>query len=241
MNIDAIYNRLRLSLEEEVTRHNLENQEVQVRCKALTPREAIGNPDHDDYPISKGKEVMIEALFLKTRGQAFTDAFVNKDYRIKDLLRLDLNKQANRAGFIAALNAVFRHLDLCEKTIHCRDAEPMDCARHLCNVVEGGTKVLLIGHQPRFLEVLSSHCRLRVIDLDESNIGRDFSGVIIEPRQKTPDAVRWSDFVFATGSTIVNGTITDFLCPEKSVMFYGVTISAAAKILGLQSYCHCGH
>jgi hypothetical protein len=241
MNIDAIYNQLRSSLEEEVTRHNLENQEVQVRCKALTPREAIGNPDHDDYPISKGKEVMIEALFQKTRGQAFTDAFVNEDYRIKDLLQLDLNKQANRAGFIAALNAIFRHLNLCDKTIHCRDTEPVNCAQHLRNVIEGGTKVLLIGHQPRFLEVLASHCRLRVIDLDESNIGKTLSGVTIEPRQKTPDAVRWSDFVFATGSTIVNGTITDFLNQEKPVMFYGVTISAAAKILGLQSYCHCGH
>ena len=241
MNIDAIYNHLRSSLEEEVARHDLENQEVQVRCKALTPREAIGNPDHDDYPISRGKEVMIEALFRKTRGQAFTDAFVNEDYRLKDLLQLDLSKQANRAGFVAALNAVFRHLDLCEKTIHCRDAEPVDCAHHLCNVVEAGTKVLLIGHQPRFLEALSSHCQLRVIDLDESNIGREFSGVTVEPRQKTPDAVRWSDFVFATGSTIVNGTITDFLSREKPVMFYGVTISAAAKILGLQSYCHCGH
>ena len=241
MNIDAIYKNLRSALEEQVSRHNLENQQVQVRCKALSPQEAIGTPEHDDYPISKGKEVMIEALFQQTRGQAFTDAFVNKDYRIKDLLQLDLNMHTNRAGFIAALNAIYRHLDLCDKTVHCRDAEPINCAQNLCNVITGDTKVLLIGYQPRFLEVLSSHCQLRAIDLDESNIGKEILGVTIESQHKTPEAIRWSDLIFATGSTIVNGTITSFLNQEKPVLFYGVTISAAAKVLGLQTYCHCGH
>jgi uncharacterized protein (DUF4213/DUF364 family) len=55
------------------------------------------------------------------------------------------------------------------------------------------------------------------------------------------DAIKWSDLIFATGSTIVNGTIGNFINKNKPVIFYGVTISAAAKILNLKTYCYCGH
>jgi len=241
VNMETIYNTLRSALVEEVRRHNLEDQSIQIRCKALTPQEAIGKPGHDDYPISKGKEVMIEALFRQARGQAYTDVFVNKDYKIKDLLQLDWKMQTDRTAFIAGLNAIYRHLDLCDKTIHCRDEEPITCAKNLVNKIAHGTKVLLIGHQPRFLEVLSSHCQVRAIDLDESNIGKEVSGVTIQPQHKTAEAAKWCDLIFATGSTIVNGTIAHFLNQEKPVLFYGVPISAPAKILNLQTYCHCGH
>jgi hypothetical protein len=79
------------------------------------------------------------------------------------------------------------------------------------------------------------------VDLDPDNIGRKLSGVVIEPPELTAEAITWCDSIFATGSTLVNGTITDFLNKGKSVLFYGITISAAAKILNLDTYCHRGH
>jgi len=203
--------------------------------------EAIGNPEHDDYPIVKGKEVMIEAVFQGAKGQAFTDEFENADYLVDDLLEIDLNSNKGRASFIAGLNAVFRHLDLCDKTIHCKDAEPKECAKHLPEFIGNHNKVLLVGQQPRFLEVLASHYDLRVVDLDQDNIGTKVSGIKIEPPEVTADAVAWCDLIFATGSTLINGTMAELLAQNKPTIFYGVTVSAAAKILNLKKYCYSAH
>ncbi|MBC8392400.1 MAG: hypothetical protein H8E17_07540 [Deltaproteobacteria bacterium] len=241
MAITNIYKELRKALKTEIQRHSLSGQNVSITCKALSAIEAIGKPDHNDYPIIKGKEIMVEAVFEGAKGQAFTDDFENADYRVEDLLKIELNSNRSRASFISGLNAIFRYLQLCDKTIHCKDTEPKECANHLLDIIEPWNKVLLVGYQPRFLEILSSNCNVRAVDLDQDNIGRDLLGVVIEPPEMTPEAIRWCDFIFVTGSTVVNGTITNFLNQDKPVVFYGVTISATAKILNLKTYCHCGH
>ncbi|QTA91054.1 Rossmann-like domain-containing protein [Desulfonema magnum] len=236
-----IYEEMKKALEKEIHQHNFAGQNVSIRCKALSAVEAIGKPEHDDYPIIKGKEVMVEAVFNGARGQAFTDAFENTDYRVEDLLNLDLDSNSKRASFISGLNAIFRYLNLCDKTVHCKDAEPKQCSEKLFEKIESGKKVLLVGHQPRFLEVLASKCNVRAVDLDKDNIGKEFFGVVIEPPEMTSEALAWCDLIFATGSTVVNGTITNFLNKDKPVLFYGVTISAPATILNLNTYCQCGH
>lgn len=241
MTIVKLYEELKDALRREIKRNNLSGQKVSVKCRALSAEEAIGNPEDEDYPIIKGKEVMVEATFQQGRGQAFTDEFENVDYRVEDLLNIELDSNRRKASFISGLNAVFRHLGLCDKTIHCKNAEPSECAKGLLEIVKPWKKILLVGCQPRFLEAIASNHDLRVVDLDKDNIGREISGVVIEPPEMTDDAVQWSDLIFATGSTIVNGTITDFLYNEKPVIFYGVTISAPAKILNIDTYCHCGH
>ncbi len=236
-----LYKELKQALGNEIQKHNLMEENISIRCKALSATEAIGNPEHDDYPITKGKEVMVEAVFKGAKGQAFTDEFENADYSVGELLKTELNSNKKRASFISGLNAVFRYLDLCDKTVHCKDSEPKECAGNLHEAVGPLGNILLIGCQPRFLETLTSHYNTRVVDLDQDNIGSYVSGVAIEPPEMTPDAVKWCDLIFATGSTIVNGTITNFLNQDKPVIFYGVTISAAAAILNLNKYCHCGH
>ncbi len=235
-----LYEKLRESLEKEIQKHHLSGRNISIRCKALSAEEAIGKPEHDDYPIIKGKEVMVEAVFEGAKGQAFTDSFENADYLVDDLLKTELNSSRRRASFISGMNAVFRYLNLCDKTIHCKDAEPKECAKNLPGAVGTGKKVLLVGHQPRFLEMLASTNNVRAVDLDQDNIGKEFSGVVIEPSEMTSDAIKWCDLIFATGSTVVNGTITNFLNQNKPVIFYGVTISGAAKVLNLKTYCHCG-
>jgi hypothetical protein len=236
-----LYEELREALRKEIQKHNLSGQNISVRCKALSAAEAIGKPEHDDYPIIKGKEVMVEAVFKGAKGQAFADEFENADYFVDDLLKIKLNSNKRRASFISGLNAVFRYLDLCDKTIHCRDAEPKVCANNLPGVIGHRNNVFLVGYQPRFLEILASHYNVRAVDLDQDNIGSDVCGVVIEPPETTPEVINWSDLIFVTGSTIVNGTITNFLNQDKPVLFYGVTISAAATILNLKKFCHCGH
>jgi len=40
---------------------------------ALSPEEAIGNPEDRDYPLIVGKERLMQAEFRGALGQAFTD------------------------------------------------------------------------------------------------------------------------------------------------------------------------
>ena len=236
-----IYGTLKKALEEKISSHNLADQPIDITCKALSARQAIGTPDHDDYPIIKGKEVMVEADFLNAKGQSFTDEFENRAYRVKDLLSMDLFTNRKRASFIAGLNAVYRYLGLADKTIHCKDKEPVLCAKKLSDIIQKDSKVLLVGHQPRFLEKLASYCQVRAVDLDQENVGKDFFAVTIEPEEHTKEAINWCDMIFATGSTIVNNTISNFIDAGKPAVFYGVTISAPAKILNLTTFCEYGH
>lgn len=241
MTVSNVYEELREALRREASAHGLSKENISIRCKALSAAEAIGNPEDHDYPIIKGKEVMVEAAFKNARGQAFADDFENADYSVEDLLNLRLDTNRKRASFIAGLNAVFRHLQLCDKTIHCKDHEPPECARQLLEAIPQGSKVLLVGHQPRFLETLASHYETRAVDLDKDNIGKEVRGVVIEPPEVTDEAIAWCDVILATGSTVVNGTIPRFINQDKPVLFYGVTLSAAARILGLRTYCAKGH
>lgn len=237
----SIYKTLQNVLSKEVQENHLSGQRVRVRCKALSAKEAIGQPEQQDYPIIKGREVIVEADFQGVKGQAFTDEFENADYLIDDILTMRLDSNPKRASFISGLNAIFRYLRLCDKTVHCKDAEPRECADHLMERIKPGSKVLLVGYQPRFLETLASSCNLRVVDLDQDNIGSEIAGVLVEPPEMTTTAIEWSDLIFATGSTIVNGTLERFVGRGKPAIFYGITVSAVSEILGLPRYCQCGH
>ena len=239
--MNKIYEKLRAVLRGKIEKHHLAGHKLTVRCKILSPEEAIGDPEDRDYPIIKGKEHMVEAFFEGARGQAFSDDFAEANYQVEELLELQFDSNRKRADFIAGFNAVFRHLGLCDASVHCRDEEPRECAKELVKKIGSGKKILLVGLQPRFLEFLTSANDVRVVDLDRDNIGKEKFGVIIEGSEKTDEAIQWCELIFATGSTIVNDTINDLLDRGKPVLFYGVTLAAPAKILNLDTFCFCGH
>ena len=236
-----IYKKLQNELLKKAKNHNFLNDSITINCKTLTPQEAIGITTHNDYPINKGKEVMIEADFKGSKGQAFTDHFGNSKYTIKDLTELQLNNNRLRANFIASLNAVWRYLGKVQKTIHCKDKEPEECADHLNEYLDMNKKTLLIGLQPRFLEVLSKYNKVRVLDLDKDNIGNTKYGITIEDGHNFSAAVKWCEQIFATGSTLCNTSFENIYNSNKPVIFFGVTIAAAAEILNLNLYCYSGH
>jgi len=236
-----IYEKLQQTLRDKVQRHNLGGEKVSVSCRDLSAEEAIGHPDDEDYPIIKGKERMMEAVFAGARGQAFSDEFGSREYQVKDLLELPLDSNRNRADFIAAFNAIFRYLGLCDHTIHCRDKEPSQCAAEALKKIGSGRRVLLIGLQPRFLEWISRENEVRVVDLDAENVGRKKFGVLIEPVENTDAAIEWCDLIFATGSTFVNATVGNFINRGRPLLLYGVSAAAPARVLGLETFCFCGH
>lgn len=95
-----------------------------VSAKTLTPEEAIGKPDRTDFPLLKGKEVMLEAVFRGVRGHAFTDMPGDFQGSLRDVVELDLRDNFERGIFIAALNAVMRHFGRASNTVHCKDSGP---------------------------------------------------------------------------------------------------------------------
>ena len=80
---------------------------------------------------------------------------------------------------------------------------------------------------------------VRVTDMDPDNVGQERAGVLIEGVESTGEVLDWADVVLATGTTLANGTL-DGLPTAKPSVFYGVTISGAAALLGYERYCPCG-
>jgi hypothetical protein len=237
------YDRIREEFSKIIKKHDLYSEAVVVTAVPLSAEEAIGNPEDRDYPLVIGKERMMQAEFRGALGQAFTDMYGNFSGQLSDIVAMNLENNFRRAIFISSLNAVLRSLGLITQTQHCRDEEPRLCSQELVKHIKGeygDVRIALVGFQPRLLEALSQQFELRATDLDKTNIGTEKSGVIIDGPDRTAENLGWCDLALVTGTTVVNNTIDQFTT-SKPVIFYGVTISGAAKLLGLNQFCYCGH
>lgn len=239
-----VLERTREALWVMIKEHGLMNEPVAiVDAKTLSVDEAIGQPERQDYPILKGKEVMIEATFKHCKGQAFTDQPGSYTASLSEIMHKKIRNNFENAVLVASMNAVSRYFELIDKTVHCRNEEPSICAKHLVSYVKkhyGSPKIAFIGMQPGMIEQLSQHYQMRVVDMDLDNIGKKINGVKIESVEHTNEILQWSDLILATGSTAVNNTIEDFIT-KKPVVFYGVTVSTIAYFNTLEHYCDQGH
>ncbi len=238
------YNDLKARFFKMVEGRNILDEAITVlSARTLSPEEAIGKPDRRDFPLLKGKEVMIEATFREYKGQAYTDMPGDFKGSLKEILALALSDNFQRAVFIASLNAVMRYLGYISDTIHCKDKEPTICAEKLIDYIKnlyGKPKIAFVGFQPAMINKLSHSFPIRVVDLDEENIGREKFGLIIEGPEKMGEILSWGEIIMATGSTSVNATIETFL-GKKPVIFYGVTVAGIAKLYGYERYCPYAH
>lgn len=218
---------------------SLMDQPVRVKARTLGVEEAIGNPEADDFPLQQGKERLMQADFLGSSGQAFTDRFGDFEGSLRDIIESSLTSNFRRAVFVATLNAVLKHLHRTDRTLHCRDKEPAECAAELVTYIEkeyGPVKITQIGFQPAMVGALSRNFAYRILDLDPENIGTEKRGARIEGPEAATDAIDWADLLLVTGTTIVNGTIDQFLS-GKPVLFYGTTIAGAADLMGWKRFC----
>ncbi len=214
-----------------------------VSARTLTPQEVIGEPERDDFPLLKGKEVMLQADFKGSLGQAFTDTPGNYSGTLKEIFNIPLDDNFKRAIFISTLNAVLRYLNYISKTVHCKDKEPGECAAHLADYIKerfGNPRIAFIGMQPAMVEALAAKFEIRVVDLDPDNVGQKRCGVLIEDAAHTKEILSWADVALATGTTVVNNTLTPLLI-GKPIIFYGVTIAGVAYLKEYEQYCFCGH
>ncbi|WP_313755786.1 Rossmann-like domain-containing protein [Tissierella sp.] len=237
------YIQLQQKLKEIVKQNNLYDENIFITTNTLTPEEAIGITERKDFPLLNGKEVLIEAKFLDSVGQAYTDSPTVFNGSIKKVLELDLSDNRNKVLFIAALNAILKHLKLIENTIHCKDEEPEQCGKEVVKYIQdkfGNVKIGMVGFQPAIIDNLRRKFSIRVLDLDPKNIDKVKYDVLIEDgKNNMEEVVNWADILVVTGSTITNGTIVNFLKLKKPILFYGTTIAGVAYLEGLDRICFC--
>ena len=241
----------RAVLRKLVRERGLARKQVSVSVKPLTPEEAIGRTKRKDYPILKGKERVIEAVVLGAKGQVFTDSPSDFSGTLGGVLRLGLRDSRSRALVVAVINAACRALGITSGTIHCKDAEPEQCAVKIAADIllrRGRCRVGLIGFQPAFAARLVrtfGRANVRILDRNSANIGSVKCGVRIRGgRQDAQALARWADVVLITGTTLVNGTFDSLLRfmrrYDKEFIIYGISIAGTAALLGLPRVCHCG-
>lgn len=160
-----------------------------------------------------------------------------------NIINLDLGNNFKRAVFISTINAILKYTGDIEKTEYCRDDDPVNCSKQLKDYFLQNfrkLKILQIGYQPRFADILSKNFKLKIVDLDKKNIGKKINNIEISPENCTCDFIKWADLFFVTGTTFVNSTAGKFLNIQKKLIFYGVTCAGPAFLLGLERFCPCG-
>jgi hypothetical protein len=224
--------------------------DTEFDVKTLTPFEAIGSPGNWDYPLLRGKEILLQATFRGSLGQAFTGTPAPFQGKLKDIFDLNLEKTENRAILIAIINALLRDQNLIDKTIHCRDSDPEECGRQIAPYLKSmhnPKQIGIAGYQPALISALVDYFgpdAINVTDLCADNLDRIFKGVKIQDGiTKTNDLIASSSLLLVTGSVFANNTAElfyDAFLNGKPIYFFGTTVSGIAHILELPHICPLG-
>jgi len=249
--LSALLDASKVKLSKIVTQRKLQDTDISILVKPLTPEEAIGQPGRRDFPIIEGKERVIEAQVLGARGHAFTDSPADFAGTLVQVLAVPLKTNTNRALYLAAMNATLRYLNLCEKTVHCKDEEPARCAKEIAaHILKewGKVRVGLVGLNPAIAEALIEtfgQANVEITDLNLQNINSSKFGLKIwDGREKTDDLIEQSDVLLITGTTFVNSTFDSIMeCVrkyKKNYLIYGVTGAGICTLMGLNRICPFG-
>ena len=238
---------LRLGIEElgKLLQGELRSQ-VSIQVKGLSVKEAIGSPQRQDYPIQKGKEILIQADFQGFKGQAFTTHPKEFVGELREVFQMDSSQAYSRALQVATLNAVTSYLGVCEKSIHCKDEEPEECGSWIAEQLQGQKgKISMIGLNPAILQkLLEAGLQVRCSDLDPDWIGKHKFGITIEDGSKVNDELlETGDFVLFTGSTICNDSFDKIMdaitTGGKDYAIFGTTAAGICGLMELHRFCPC--
>ena len=241
----------RVEFRKMVEEANLLGTDVSVLAKPLTPEEAIGTPGRRDFPIIIGKERILEATFLESRGHAFTDSAREFTGTVAEVLDMDLTTNQNRAIYVATLNAVLSHLGRVTATVHCKDDDPEKCGVEIANHIlerHGRVTVGLIGLNPAIADYIVQAFgadRVHISDLYRDNIGQERFGVEVwDGSDRTEELIEQSDVIVMTGTTLQNGTFDGIWQAiekhGKTGLVYGVTAAGYCALTGIERICPYG-
>jgi hypothetical protein len=250
--LKPILDEVKEKLQTILAKHQLGNETVRVTIGPLSVKQAIGSPGRQDFALPEGREVMIEAQFKGSFGQAFTDQPHNFSGLLKDVLSLSLNTNKERAIFVATLNAVTADLGMVSGVRHCRDEEPEKCGPEIAQYILtnfGRVKIGLVGLQSAILENLVSSLgphNVQCSDLNPKNVGSYKFGVEIwDGRTGNRKLTRWCDLLLVTSSAIVSNTFDgireEAISRGKRLVMFGVTGAGVSALLGLERLCFFAH
>lgn len=235
------YCQLQEAFNQLIKDNNINNVEVVVKAAPLKPEDAIGSTKRDDYVLLKGKERLIQAELLGCKGQAFTSSLGDFYGNLSEVLTLSLDKDFNRAIYIATLNALCCSAGLGCDTVHCRNEGPEKCSEQVVDYFQknyGDPGILMIGYQPALAEALTKKFYLRVLDLDPANIGQTINGVqILDGSKDIEKHIARADLIFSTGSILCNGAIESYYNVGKPLILYGTTGAGAAALMNIPRFC----
>ncbi len=242
--VGPLIERLRSALSELIEERGLQDEAVEVRAEILSPDQAIGDPGSLEFPLVRGEERLVEATVLGATGQAFTGHPWEFSGTLGEVLELDVSDLRLRAILVATSNALVRALGLTDRTVHCKDRDPWECADELARSLDPRLeRVALIGYQPAMARALARRLgrRLCITDMNPRNVSRVVEGVEVEPHERNAEVLGWADLALVTSSVVANGTM-DHLLSEFSdrVILYGVTGASAEVLLGFKRWCFRG-
>jgi len=242
-----VLGRAREELKRRLVGTDLLDRAVEVSVGVLTPRQAIGSPKRPDFPILIGKERMVEATFLSSKGHAFTDAPAVFGGPLRNALALPLDSSANRAVALAVLNAVCRHLGIIRQSLHCRDEGPEACGVHIAQALFcrwGHVRVGLVGFNPAIASHLAETFGKKFVlisDRNPDNIGREKFGITVWDSGRYEELISRSRVVLITGTTLANDTFDALMEAvrryQRDYWIFGVTAAGPAHLLELNHLC----
>ena len=252
MALKPVLEEAKEKLQTIIANHRLGDELVQIAIGTLSTKQAIGTPSRQDYALLEGKEVMIEAQFKGSYGQAFTDQPHDFSGLLKDVMSLRLETNDDRAIFVATLNAVAAYLGMVTGVRHCRDKEPEECAAEISRYILtncGMVRIGMVGYQPAILENLVGTFgadSVRCTDLNPKNAGLlKFGAEIWDGRTETSRLIQWCDLLLATSSTIVNNTFdgirAEVVSQDRQLIIFGVTGAGVSALLDLKRVCFQAH
>lgn len=240
-NSETFFGRLQSEFSLLVEQFGLRQSEVKVQAAPLSPEDAIGATERQDYVLLKGKERLLQATVMGTKGQAFTGSQGDFTGTLEDVLALPLKNDFQRAVYIATLNAVAGYTGKADNTVHCRNEGPELCAHQAVEYFQqnyGQSRILMIGYQPSLAEALHKNFSIIVLDLDPANINQTKNDVFIKNGDTNLDEyIEASDVIFATGSTICNATIDTLYNADIPLVLFGTTGAGAAVLLNIPRFC----
>jgi hypothetical protein len=220
--------------------------EITINSRALKSDEAIGHPERDDFPLLRGKEVLLQAEIQGVLGQAFTADPIAYQGSLQNLLAIPENRPGTHALLVASLNALLNKLEQVEHTVHCVNHEPEECAKYISQYIltkHGLCNIGIIGYQPAILE----HCtrvfgpdKVSITDLSDDIVGTIRYGVkVMDGLSDTKTLVDFAGVLLVTGTILANGTYLDVLgeVGDKPYYFFGTTCAGLAHLNQVNRLC----
>ena len=217
-----------------------------VVTRSLNPKEAIGDPKRDDFPIQRGKEHLMQASFKGALGQAYSSDASDFHGNLEDVLALPMQSIFERAVLVASMNAV----------LPLSQSDRWDSALQECRP-EGvffASGSLPSGEESRVRGTSGpSACNSR----SDDKVGRTGSGDSLGSGRsgrrvlwrKDPGRHEFREDIREVSACFYyridscqrhyRRSEEDAIEHGTKVNFYGSTISGAAFLLGLERWCLC--